>query len=79
MTAQSLRLRGASGPPPGGHRVAIPPCVLCALIVPSPQLRVTSPGPQIFLPWKNRVFYDGPGVSLTDWASSGNYYMHGYL
>jgi hypothetical protein len=31
------------------------------------------------LPWKNVVFYDGPGGWVTDWMTSGNYYVYGYL
>ena len=43
----------------------------CAGLVPSAEVRVTDPRPIIFLPWKNRVFYDGPGVWVTDWARLG--------
>jgi hypothetical protein len=51
------------GPRP---RLRDAPHALCAGLVPRAEARVTSPAPQIFLPWKNRLFYDGPGVSVTD-------------
>ena len=52
---------------------------LCALIVPSVEAPVTDPRPEFFLPWKNHVFYDGPGGWVTDWVGSGNYDVCGYL
>jgi hypothetical protein len=52
---------------------------LCAGLVPSAEGRVTAPRPEIFLPWQNGVFYDGPGGRVTDRARSGNYEMRGHV
>jgi hypothetical protein len=49
----------------------------CAGLVPGVKATVIDPRPEFFLPWKNRLFYDGPGTSVTDRARSGNYYMCG--
>ena len=65
-----------------GAAAAFAGCITCAVCWISSQRRErASPTPalQIFLPWKNLVFYDGPGRQVTDWATSGNYCMRGLL
>ena len=62
-----------------GEPACGPPDALCARLVPGTAGRVTAPAPEIFLPCKNRMFYDGPGRPVTDRARSGNYYMCGRI
>jgi hypothetical protein len=52
---------------------------LCAGLVPRAEGRVTDPRPIIFLPWENRLFYDGPRRVVTDMMASGNYNVGGLL
>ena len=52
--------------------LAVPTSTLFALLVPMTAGGVTPSRLTIYLLWKNRVFYDGPGIPVTDLVRSGN-------